>query len=513
MVGFRSAKGSALEWLPTGIQTGFSNFRFIDERFHSSPVLRRLFSLARKLGYESLVIEEIDEAACDLFEEETAALAIREPRFQQSRVFRLLFLKCPPDSVLEPDDLLGYAVFKEDYFRSETDPRFHVYEAVMTPFRQASVNNFIHCARFYDVESAVGTLYTKGVLYAQQNDLTFVCAHVALRTALASILPEADISYARINKLIGVDHAIRKVGNGVGLSPDDMEAIAKGCAVPHKKIIHEPGIAGLALPGDFQRDLYGFIESGQPALLGFEFDGSPSRHIIPVIGHTFNEDTWVAESARSYFDGGLKYFPSENWLSTYVVHDDNFGPYYCLPRHYLKKENFRIVLGLQRHETVIQAVDAEAVALVYLNAIAGLLTTSDGGWLERFKAFADADLLVLRPLLIHRDEYLTHLSACGCWSGMETDPEAIEKVRLILPEWLWMVEASAPELFSATRRKFGEVLIRADLAVPKPMDISLLLGLRLPGQFLNIEGQTLQRIDTGTTAHVALFQFSSVCRG
>ena len=42
MVGFKSAKGSGLEWLPTGIQTGFSNFRFIGERFHSFPVLRRL---------------------------------------------------------------------------------------------------------------------------------------------------------------------------------------------------------------------------------------------------------------------------------------------------------------------------------------------------------------------------------------------------------------------------------------------------------------------------------------
>lgn len=74
-----------------------------------------------------------------------------------------------------------------------------------------------------------------------------------------------------------------------------------------------------------------------------------------------------------------------------------------------------------------------------------------------------------------------------------------------------MVETSAPELFSATRRKFGEVLRRADLAVPKPMDFSLMLGLRLPGKFLHIEGQMLQRIDTGTSAHVALFQFSSVC--
>jgi hypothetical protein len=74
-----------------------------------------------------------------------------------------------------------------------------------------------------------------------------------------------------------------------------------------------------------------------------------------------------------------------------------------------------------------------------------------------------------------------------------------------------MVEASAPELFSATRRKFGEVLLRADLAVPKPMDFSLLLALRLPGQFLHIEDQTLQRIDTETAAHIALFQFSALC--
>ncbi len=45
------------------------------------------------------------------------------------------------------------------------------------------------------------------------------------------------------------------------------------------------------------------------------------------------------------------------------------------------------------------------------------------------------------------------------------------------------------------------------------MDFSLLLALRLPGQFLNLEGQTLQRIDTGTSEHVALFQFPSVCGG
>jgi hypothetical protein len=497
-----------MEWIPTGIQSGFSNFRFIDDRFHSSPVLRRLFSLARKLGYESLIIEEIQESDCQLFEEESVSLACRESRFQKSKVFRLLFLKCQPETEPQPDDLLGYTIFKEDYFQSESGPRFHVYEAVMTPCRNASLNNFIHCARDYMVRSPLGEISTRGVLYAQQNDLTFVCAHVALRTALASILPEGDVSYSRINELIGVDHITRKVGNGVGLSPDDMEAVVTGCNVISRKIIHEPGTVGLSLPGDFQRDLYGFIESGQPALLGFEYDGSPMRHIIPVIGHTFNEDTWVAESARSYFEGGLKYFPSENWLSTYVVHDDNFGPYYCLPRHYLKKKNFRIVLGLLRYNSVIQAVDAEAVALVYFKAISNYLSTQDGGWLERFKAFADADLLVLRAMLINQDEYLTHLANCNCWRGCETRDAAIENARRILPDWFWIVEASAPELFSATRRKFGEVLLRADQIVAKPMTFDLLLAMRLPGQFLRIENNQLECIETGTDSHVSLFQFS-----
>lgn len=85
--------------------------------------------------------------------------------------------------------------------------------------------------------------------------------------------------------------------------------------------------------------------------------------------------------------------------------------------------------------------------------------------------------------------------------------------RSILPEWLRMVEASAPKLFSATRRKFGEVLLRVDLAVPKPMYFSLLLALRLLGQFLHIEGQTLQLVDSSTSAHIALFQLPPVCCG
>ena len=42
----------------------------------------------------------------------------------------------------------------------------------------------------------------------------------------------------------------------------------------------------------------------------------------------------------------------------------------------------------------------------------------------------------------------------------------------------WMVEASAPELFSASRRKFGEVLVSAMAPMPTPLNASLLLAAR-----------------------------------
>jgi len=108
---------------------------------------------------------------------------------------------------------------------------------------------------------------------------------------------------------------------------------------------------------------------------------------------------------------------------------------------------------------------------------------------------------------------LQRLSACECWSGAETGPDALEKARLILLEWFWMVEASAPELFSATRRKFGEVLLRADLAVPKPMDFSLLLALRLPRQFSTSKARRFNASRAGLLHMSRCFSFQRFVAG
>jgi hypothetical protein len=507
---FREATGHRLDWINTGTDQHFSNFLFVDQHYRSNPVLRRIFSLARKQNYQSLLIEEISEADCALLVEENAAIRLRKPTFEKSVVHRLAFFRGIKDQPPAPADFLGYVIFKSDFFTGEPKPIDYVFEAVVLPSRGVEHNNFIHCSRIYQVKTTLGTFAITGVLYAQQNDLTFVCAHVSLRSALACMLPAADVTYGRLNALAGIDHQKRKVGNGHGLGPLEIENILNSLGVNFEKIVHEPR-QQLDLPTEFQRDLYGFIESGCPALVGFEFDeptpgpnGAP-RHVIPVIGHTFNEDTWVPDAQRAYFGGKLSYFPSESWLSTYVIHDDNFGPYYCLPRHFLKKNNFRIIYGLKAQATLFNAVEAEAIGFDFIGAIVKRFPRLGQDWYDRFAVFQRCDLLVLRTALVRKADYLVHLRSLSSRDGAMLEPALVQKFQDHLPESFWMVEASAPELFASSRRKFGEVLLSAQLPVSKPLNLSLLLAARVPGLVM-IRQQDKVPIDrTNLQGHTDLF--------
>ena len=191
---FREAAGRQVLWENTGLATNFSNFHFVDQNFGSDTVLRRIFSQARQHDYQSVLIEEVAEADCGLMEEENRALATRRSDFKNAQAHRISFFRSAKDKAPRPEDFLGYAVFKWDYFSTESKPRARIFESVMQPFRRNDQNNFIHCARDYEVNTTLGRFLARGVLYAKQNNLTFVCAHAALRSVLACVLREGDIS-------------------------------------------------------------------------------------------------------------------------------------------------------------------------------------------------------------------------------------------------------------------------------------------------------------------------------
>jgi len=504
---FRGAPGIFVDWHDTRVEAGFSNFLFVDQNYRSHPVLRRILSLARKHDYKSLLVEEIREGDCSLLAEENAALAIRCPGFQGGTAHRLSFWRCPPGAPAGPQDFIGYAVFKMDKLDAHAAPEGHVYEAVLPPVRLTEHNNYIRCIRGYSVRTDAGPQTVSGVLYAQQNGQTFVCAHVALRTALACLLPDGDVTYSRMNALAGIDHVTNTVERG--LEPVAMEAILTGVGICFEKIVHEP--KKFDLPTEFQRDLYGFIESGDPALLGFALDDpnpgpqGGSRHIVPIIGHTFNDDAWVPDAQRAYFDNQLSYFSSESWLSSYVLHDDNFGPYYCLPRHFLKKDNFRLILGMRKHPVMVSATEIEAVALDFLRAVAVHHPKLGQIWYDRFSIFARSGLLVLRSLLIEKKNYLDHLSACRTRDEVSVEADWVSELEKALPERFWMIEASAQELFTVSRRKFGEILLDCSKPLPKPLDPSPLLAMRLPGMLWHSEAGQLKMRTSAQQGHTPIY--------
>jgi len=485
MPNFREAVGANPEWYVTEAHSGFSNFIHIDTQYGSNRVLRRIFSLARKLNYRSLMVEEISESASELFSQENRALSIRSPEFLSSRVRRLTFWRTPKGATPGRDDLLGYAIFKTDSFGSVHNSENHVYEAVMRPTRRTRENNFSYCTRDYHVHTAIGDFTVRGILYAQQNGLTYVCAHVALRTALSCFSGLQDISYSAINEFLGIDHKDRKVGDGNGLNAHELEDFTSSLGLGCLKEINEP----LRDPPfhskrDFNTDIFSSLQSGGSALLAFQIEGRPARHIVPIFGHTFNEDLWVPEAGRQYFQGNVRYYPANQWASTYLIHDDNFGPYYCLPHHYLRLDQFRAFLGISPKKIVLErAFPAELVGLAFLKNIASILESTGDDWYDRFSLFTRKGELVLRTTHVHRSSYLEHLQNLNAPDGNQ----AVSQVYLDwagkeLPLSFWMVEASAQELYPASRRKFGEILIKDAQELSTNPTWSLFLAARLPGR-------------------------------
>lgn len=506
---FREAPGQVVDWFDTG-RSHFSNFRYLDEYFQYSPVLRRIFSLARKLGYQSLLVEQILERDSDLLALENADLKIAQPNFSQSLVLRLSFWLCPKGTPNPEDHFLGYAVVKMDHFDDEEPLIQHVYESVLKQPRTSQENNFVHCEKKFTVNTAIGKCTVKGVLYAQQNRRTFACAHVALRTILTSTTGE-DISYHEINMIAGM----KPVQGKEGLDPPEIEAVLSAKSLSFGTIRHRPHIKKdgevLKYPGEFQRDLYGFIESGAPAMLGFEVRPrrkQPSNHVIPVFGHTFNDDTWVPEAKKSYFPKAGAHYSSEAWLSAYIAHDDNFGPYFCLPRHFLQKRQFRLLVGINRFPTKMHAVDVETVAFDYLKHMVKALPPNPCGWYRRLNVYVSLGIVVLRTLMVSRQEYVWHIRNLECYDGLELEDTAINELEAHLPEYFWMVEVAAPELFSTTRRKFGDVLFSAKEAIPKTY--SSVLAARLPGTVVRMTDKGFEATRTEVIGHSTLIKISGV---
>jgi hypothetical protein len=212
----------------------------------------------------------------------------------------------------------------------------------------------------------------------------------------------------------------------------------------------------------------------------------------------------------------------------YIAHDDNWGSNFCIPKRFLHPnhicklwpdgprvcpedgERVAYVIGTFPKDIRVSAISAEAIAADFLFSMLGQLPPRSEAWDRRLTEYAKANLLVLRPILIHTRDYVEHLAQIQDWEGQSIKESLIRDFKDMDDQKLWLVELSIPELFSANRRKVGEVLIQAEGVPGTKRDFSNFIFARLPSYFVLYESGGVSNpeysfVPSGVHSHTSLY--------
>lgn len=496
----------------------FSNFQFVDQLIPGNDysAVRRLFSLARKDNQgKTVIIEEIEPSGA--VADEIAELEALYPGYRCTGLKRLTFWvrECSKDSDilnLTDGDLLGFAILKEDAIPG-SDSQWHVFESVFQKY--AHHHNCVPNEARFSVACGGQTFHVSGVMYCQQNSLNKACAQVALRSLLSRILPHKDILYRDMNAIAQRTNSQFRAGGG--LDSTQIRAVLDQYNVEYDDIDYTA--PGVSTDFPYSRLLYAGIENGLGGLLGFEFAGAAAqgeKHLIPFYGHTFNQDSWVPRASLAYFHVGdnTRYISSVEWMGSFIGHDDNFGSNFCVPRRFLTSDQVKYVAALRPADTAYGAVFAEAIGVDFLYSMAQTLGASGNYWVKRLIRHVIAQDVVLRTIYMGRGQYVEHLRNSRDWQGNSENEGILDAFQTSLPDHLWIVEVSIPELFPANYRKLGEMILDARVPLsPYPPNVSIGLLARFPeAYFINANPKPhsvgFKTVPSALTSHVPVYRAS-----
>lgn len=488
----------------------FSNFDHIEEKFGGSHPIHKLFSISRCHGGHTLVVEEVPPAGN--VAEENEDLAAMDSGFRHLSLLRISFWKpkfvgkLPPK--LRGGDCIGYAILKQDRLTRQRKDKtsflskeWHVYEAVFRTYPHT--HNYAKAKSNFPFRAGDRTFSVPGCLYAEQNGVNKTCAQVSLRSIATSYLGHNDISYRTINSL--ASKRSRNFNPADGFRDNHTKKVLEGLGIEY----HRVDYAGLSKgrkrtkPLEFpewerypcDKLLYAGVEAGCGALMSFKPthpEAPPNDlHMIPVFGHTFNEDSWAPNAERSYFRIGqrVSYIPSMAWLSHFLAHDDNFGANLCIPRNFINKHDVCFVYELLPKGWCYSGIDAETTAAFIVCSIIQSKGSHDNAWIKRLRKYdSDKNRVILRHVPITTAGYLEKLRKWRDWEGEHESEELIQALKSYLPRnrKLWMVEISVPEVFPTNKRKLGEILLDASCPLDVQKDSNFIFG-RLPGNFILLD--------------------------
>ncbi len=515
-----------LRFYPTDPKS-FSNFDHVDEHYAQclgtgAASIRRLLSLARSRegGYRTLIEEDLPPTGP--VADEIAEISALYPDYTCEGLRRLSFWRTvirdeDELAAAPPEDCLGWALVKHDHATIPHRPalhgkpdrpgrtihHWHVFESVIVKYPHP--HNYVPQIPAFSVQIGhrPAPFKVPGWLYCQQNGLNKCCAQVAIRTLATAYLDDPDLTFRRINQLAPERPLHPDDLPGDSLTSTQIEAVFNGLGIPFD-LIHYPPVEDNQplqdrhLRRPYHRDLYSGVEAGVGALLAFRQSGPQANrlgHIIPAFGHTFNEDTWAPRGDAAYFHVGerLKHISSESWMSSFLIHDDNFGSDFCLPKHFIPRRRVERIYALRPRGFAYNGVDAEATGSHLFSSLIPHLDESNHPWLRRLRGFVgDRDNpggsrrceLILRTVPVSREDYERELRRIRDRQDIAENPATIDELRVWLKPHMWMIEVSIPDLFSTNLRKLGELLLAADAPIDSDNLARTFIFARLPRAYL-----------------------------
>lgn len=214
--------------------------------------------------------------------------------------------------------------------------------------------------------------------------------------------------------------------------------------------------------------IYRYLESGIPVIVGIQ--AGDEKHAIVVIGHTFNPDYWFAKAGTIYPDlrtRSLNYQCSTNWIQNFIVQDDNIGPYCFVPIDFLSGSITKCIIVPLYEDVFLAGEKAESNAYklmtrktfleknvkVIYNALKKNNSKSETlYWLNLFLECIHKKRIILRTYLRDKGLFIEQ--------DIKNYDKSIQTMykTINLPQKIWVVEISMPEIFCYARKKCGEIL-------------------------------------------------------
>ena len=478
----------------------------------SNLPLHRICTLARKMGAQSIIMESATSIP-NVREEIDDFDAANGGGGSAEAIAITFFSKFLGEESLEdlnPSELLGQVIvinYKSSGSQSFShtyvyESKFRLPEVKLSSGKTTKLlNNYVHCGRSLDITVEGATYSLHGVYYAQQNQITSVCAHACLKMSLNTVgAIGLDVTTRSINQLLSTTPPVS------GLQISQVEQVISNSG-------HEPVIYNCSAgsPDEYLQVLHSILDSGFSALLVFTTKGG-IEHVVYVCGHTLNTDEWHPQALPAYSGApSAQYYAMTAWVDHLIVHDDNFGPYYSLSSKSFVVDpdvQAKWIIGILPMKVTTLPLIGQLLSTVYLSHVlpwAKSANIASGRW---FDYMASGNWkLVMRTTLMERDRYISHLANLQAHDRTRlTNNEVI--AYKYLPDSFWCTEFTLPNLFTGNRAKLGEVFIDA-FQYDKTKPLNSVLGMRGPSfMVLPHSPGKIQIVPSSICSHAPFYRVS-----